>query len=320
MKKIALLQFSPNYLEAIKAAAPDYEIVCVETEEDAAKHLPEAEIVMGWQKAVITHCLKENTELKWLQMWSAGVDSLPLADIKKYGITVTNSSGVHPLPIAEYVFAMLLTFVREIHYSVRHQQDHFWDTRTRVDGNISLLNGKTIGILGAGVIGAEIAKVSKAFSMRVLGCRRSGKVLPEYDEMYAQAQLSEFLAQCDFVINILPNTPETNYIMNDEAFAAMKQGAYYITAGRGPTTSTEALISALQSGRLAGAGLDVTDPEPLPKDSPLWDFKNVIITPHNAGHRPDYAECVMDIFVENLESYVKDGKPCRNIINPDLAY
>ena len=320
MKKIALITYTPNYLEAIKAIAPGYEIVCVNTAEEAAKHLPEAEILMGWNNLAAEHCLADGSSLKLLQMTSAGVDSLPLAKLKEKGVFVANSSGVHPVTISEFVFSMLLAFARELHYSIRNQQEHFWDSKTRVNGNIFLLSGKTIGILGAGAIGAEVARLARAFNMRVLGCRRSGKAAPEYDEMYTQARLGEFLPQCDFVVNILPNTPETTGIIDDNGFAAMKDGAYYLAVGRGPTTKTDALIRALESGKLGGAGLDVTDPEPLPKDSPLWDMKNVIITPHNAGHRPDYSDAVLEILLENIEGYIKTGKPCRNVINHDLAY
>ena len=320
MKKILLFGVLFDYQAEIKAAAPEYEVIFVKTEEEAAVHLPEAEIFVDWQRYLDNYELAGKTALKWVQLPSAGADKMPLASFKEHGVVITSTSGMHAMPITEYVFSMMLAFARELHVSMRNQQNHYWDSKSRAKGGLSMLNGKTIGVLGAGAIGAGVAKMAAAFNMRVIGCRRSGEALPGYEAMYSQAQLTEFLPQCDYVVNILPSTPETYHTMDDKAFDAMKPGAYYVSAGRGPTTSNDALMRALESGRLRGAGLDVTDPEPLNKESPLWDLENVIITPHNAGYRPDNAECILEVFLENLKSYLENGKPCRNIVNLDLAY
>ena len=171
-----------------------------------------------------------------------------------------------------------------------------------------------------GAIGVEAARIGKAFGMRVLGLRRGGKPAENVDEIFAPERAEEMLERCDYVMNVLPWTKETENFMNAVRFCRMKKTACYVSAGRGATTDQEALVDALRTGKIACAGLDVTTPEPLPADSPLWDMDNVILTPHMAGLTDRYFERAAGILLENLKSYIDTGAPIKNLVNYDLQY
>ncbi len=317
MKKMIIMrEAAPLAVETIAAAAPGWEIVYCETEEAAAAHLMDAEIIATWSGAQVKKAVAGD-KLKWVQFFAAGVDSLPLEAMKEKGVYLTNASGVHGAPISETMFAMILAFARGIDAAIADQKKHVWG---RGNHPLTEIHDKTLGILGVGAIGLEAARIGKAFGMRVLGLRRGGKPAENVDEMFAPEQVDEMLAQCDYVMNVLPWTPETEHFMNAQRFAAMKKTACYVSAGRGATTDQDALIAALQSGEVACAGLDVMTPEPLTADSPLWDMDNVILTPHNAGLTDRYFERAIKILVENLKTYIDTGAPLRNRVDYDLRY
>ncbi|NLW12519.1 MAG: D-2-hydroxyacid dehydrogenase, partial [Clostridiaceae bacterium] len=182
------------------------------------------------------------------------------------------------------------------------------------------LFGKTIGILGIGAIGSQTAAVAHAYGMKVLGLNRSGAVSSNVDKMYRTDQLHELLPQCDYVVNILPLTTETRHILAKTEFELMKDDAIYVNVGRGGTNDTSALISALENGKLAAAGLDVFEIEPLPSDDPLWQMEQVMITAHNAGMTRDYVNRVMDILTANIADYLQTGIPGHNLVDLDREY
>lgn len=241
---------------------------------------------------------------------------MPLQQLKNHNILLTNTSGVHAFPISETVFAMMLAFTRKIHINIRNQAAHEWCS----EGSLSEVHGKTIGIIGVGSIGEEISRLAKAFGMRVLGCRRSGKSSTIVDTMFDMHGLKEMISECDYIVNALPSTKETYRLIGTEEFKSMKPNAFYINIGRGETTDTDALVQALKEKQIAGAGLDVFEQEPLPKEHPLWNFENVIITPHNSGATDFYESRAMDIFIENFKQYLKGKEPSINIVNLDLEY
>jgi phosphoglycerate dehydrogenase-like enzyme len=234
----------------------------------------------------------------------------------EFGIILTNASGVHPNPISETVLAMMLGLTRKIHLSVRNQLLHKWESV----GELGEIHGKTIGIIGAGAIGMEIAKLSKVFGMKVIGVKKTLSESVYVDHMVTLEQLDEVLTESDFVVVTLPLTHETNHVMGRDQFAKMKPSAYYFNIGRGGTTDTEALIEALQSGTIAGAGLDVFEIEPLPEDNPLWDMDNVILTPHNSGSTEYYHERAMHIFLRNLMDYMEGREPQLNRVDYNEQY
>ncbi|MFD1772679.1 D-2-hydroxyacid dehydrogenase [Paenibacillus rhizophilus] len=316
-KSIVCLQSLTNEQEeAIRKAAPGFTYVHSDAKQPDLDALAEAEIVIGWAKGISDCLLREGTPLRWVQAWSAGVEKLPLDRLEQRGIVLTNASGVHAEPISQVIFGFMLMFVRNLHTAIRNQDRHIWNS----DGTETELTGKTAVIVGTGEIGGETAQIAKAFGMRTVGVRRIDDPLPGFDAMYTTSRLKEAVTRGDFVINTLPLTDETRYLFDASVFSAFKEGSYYINIGRGGTTDTEALIEALENGPLRGAGLDVFETEPLPEDHPLWDMKQVIITPHVAGLTDHYSDRLVDIFTENMKSYLVSGAPLSNVVDYRRQY
>lgn len=269
----------------------------------------------GWMKA---EEVAKAPNLKWIQITSAGVGALLTPEIKASDLVITNVSGIHAAPIAEQMFGMVLVVTRCLHQAWQAQQKHQWG-RDDFGSRVTLLAGKTLGILGVGAIGGYAAGLGKAFGMTVVGLRHSKKPHPDVETMYGDDERAEFLGRCDVVMSVLPSTDATRGWMGEAEFAAIKQGAIFVNTGRGTTVKTDALIASLQSGHLGAACLDVTDPEPLPADHPLWTTPNVYITPHTSGGRPDYGERADDIFLNNLRLFL-DGKELDNVVNKEAGY
>ncbi|MBB6732438.1 D-2-hydroxyacid dehydrogenase [Cohnella zeiphila] len=314
---VCLFGFTPEQEKEIAAAAPGWKAVFAKPSDIDAALLREAEVVCGWH-AVVENALAGggDSRLRWVQTGSAGVDNVPLTELEKLGVTVTTASGVHPGPMAETAFAMLLSFTRNLHLSVRKQTERKWE---RFE-NYGELRGRTIGIVGAGQIGSEVARLAQAFGMRTLGVRRSGAAAAFFDRMTAMDGLDDVLAESDIVVNILPGTPETQRLFDAQRFARMKPDALFVNIGRGSSVDTDALVDALREGRLGGAGLDVFDPEPLPADHPLWEMDNVIVMPHIGGMTDHYKDRLAALFIENLQDYLKNGAPSRNVVDYRLSY
>ncbi|XEC96352.1 D-2-hydroxyacid dehydrogenase [Paenibacillus tarimensis] len=316
-KMICLHGLTPDQQERVRAAAPEWELVFGRASEIEVEHYRDAEVICGWSSAIAQEALKQETALRWVQGWSAGVDKLPLDTLRQYGVILTDASGIHPHPMAETAFALMLGLTRNLHLAVRSQQSRHWNPGS----SYGEMYGKTIGIIGAGEIGMEIARLAKAFGMQVLGVRRSGRPATGVDQMTGLSGLEGVLRQSDYIVNILPLTGETKGLFDAAAFNQMKSGSYYINIGRGATTDTAALVGALRSGRLAGAGLDVFDTEPLPQEHPLWELDNVILTPHIGGATTLYTERVVQLFIYNLSYYLKgEISRMRNIVDYSKSY
>lgn len=317
MSKIVCIQsLSDTDLEQIRRIAPHWEIVHGTETESWLPHLKDAEIVLGWRRTTEQECLKPGTRLRWVQTWGAGVDYVDFNKLAEYGVMLTNASGVHAYPISETILAMMLAFTRKVHLALRNQIQAKWQGV----GLLGEIRGQTAGILGIGAIGEETAKLCKAFGMHVLGVRRSDHASPYVDEMFQYEGLNDVLRRSDYVINTLPLTAETRSIIGRGQFNRMQPTAMYINIGRGGTTDTEALVEALKSGVIAGAGLDVFEKEPLAETSPLWGLDNVILTPHNAGSTAKYQERAMEIFLHNLRDYVEGREPSRNRVDLQKQY
>ncbi|EXX84677.1 2-hydroxyacid dehydrogenase [Paenibacillus darwinianus] len=314
---ICLHGFTPEQQEAVRKAVPGWRVVFGRTGEVEAALYKEAEIVCGWNGDAARECLAPDSRLRWVQTWSAGVDKLPLARLAAKGALLTGASGVHPAPMSETVFALMLGLTRGIHRAVRAQTNGRWD-RPAV---LPEMHGKTAVIVGAGKIGQEVARLAQAFSMTTLGVRRSGEPAPSFDRMLTSERLDEALSQADYVINILPLTDETRHLFDEGRFAHMRSSAYFINAGRGETVRTEALVDALRNGAIAGAGLDVFEQEPLPEDHPLWSLDNVILTPHTGGSTASVKERVAAIFLANLPFYLSgETHALLNLIDYSRGY
>lgn len=258
--------------------------------------------------------------LKWVQLASAGSDHVQRAgafDIRP-DLILTTSSGVHEVPISEHIVAMLLHFARRFQVAVRNQPSHTWQ---RYQANEA--HGKTACFIGYGPIARRAAMLCKALGMNVLVVRASiaeEQAGSEYaDRYYPGSMLNQALAQSDFIIVAAPRTAATERMVGQAQFAAMKEGAVLINISRGALVDEDAMVEALQEGKLGGAGLDVFREEPLPESSPLWDLPNVLVTPHVSGSSPHYYERASAIFADNLSRYIK-GEPLRNRVLRERGY
>jgi phosphoglycerate dehydrogenase-like enzyme len=262
--------------------------------------------------------LKQATGLRWLQVSSAGVNRWITDELRERDVLITNASGIHAQPITEHMFGMLLQVTRCLREANQQQEKGLWRGYD-FNAHIDMLAGKTLGILGAGAIGAHAAKVGAAFEMTVIGLSRSGKPVPFIERMYTPETRLEFFSRCDVVMNVLPLTSKTRQFMGGRELASLPKGAIVINAGRGETIDSEALMESLTSGHLRAACLDVTDPEPLPEGHPLWEIPNAYITPHYSGGHPGYMKRANAIFLDNLNRYL-NGEELRNVVDKTEGY
>lgn len=311
-KMVITKDLNQDLLDQIKCVVPDWEIIAGKDKEIWKPHVNEAEVTLGYKLEI-----EDFSNLKWVQSSSAGINHFPIEQFKSNEIMLTSANGVHAYPISETIFAYMLGLTRKIHTYVRNQQEKIWH-----HSNMKLeIHEKTIGIIGVGAIGKETAKIAKAFGMKVLGVRHSGKPAENVDEMFTSYQLEELLPKCDYVVLTLPLTDETYQLFTAREFQLMKPTAFFINIGRGKLVKEEDLITALQAGEIAGAGLDVFEKEPLGEDSPLWEMDNVIVTPHTAGSTEYYDKRVVeDIFIPNLKAYLAGEKPLINLVDYSKGY
>ncbi|NGZ74843.1 D-2-hydroxyacid dehydrogenase [Saccharibacillus alkalitolerans] len=312
---LTLYEFSEEQAEQIRDIAPDYELISATTKEVTPEQIREADILVGWNRKTEEAAL-ESDRLKWVQAWSAGVDYFPMDRFEEKKVLLTNAGGVHAIPISEHIFAVLLAMTRNLHGNIRSQVRGKWDK----GGTYGEASGQTMVIVGTGHIGRATAKLAKAFGMKTIGVRHSGRPEEYIDEMYKTDGLEQAFAQGDVIVNILPLTDETHHFFDKESFSRMKKGALFINVGRGPSVDTEALIEALDSGILSGAALDVFEQEPLPEDHPLWKREDLILTPHVAGNTDHYEERAADIFIDNLKAFVRGETLPRNLVDYSRKY
>ncbi|MDM5455157.1 D-2-hydroxyacid dehydrogenase [Peribacillus simplex] len=262
--------------------------------------------------------LKKAPKIKWVHSDSAGVEAMLNEDIKKSDVIITNVKGCSSVPIAEHTIAMLSSLARGVPTMIRNQIKKNW-----VEIPVKDLENSTVGIIGYGDIGFEIAKRSKGLGMTVIGCRRNpAQRKEEYepaDLIMGMDQVDEVLSRSDFVVLALPFTKDTSYFLNEERINKMKKGSHLINVGRGNTIVDEDLIESLKNGHIAGAALDVFEVEPLPEDHPFWQLENVMVSPHNAYNSAKHLDRVMELFLKNLKLF-SDGKPLKNVVEKGMGY
>jgi phosphoglycerate dehydrogenase-like enzyme len=264
--------------------------------------------------------LERATNLRWAQVWSAGVDRyLDLNGlIDNEEIVMTNMKGIHGPVIAEHVMATLLALCRDLPAYQRAQEAGEWNRRASSDQRA--LAGSTLMVVGMGGIGTEVARRAFGFDMRVLATVRTSRPAPSFvEELGTSADFARLLPQADFVVICLPLTPETRGMFDADVLSQMKPDSILINIARGAIVNTDALVSALESGHLAAAALDVTDPEPLPKDHPLWKRTDVIITPHTAGTAALTGTRREILFQENARRFGA-GEPLLNVVDKVAGY
>jgi phosphoglycerate dehydrogenase-like enzyme len=282
--------------------------------DELRRRLPEADIAITFGH-LDTGVLSSCPSLKWIFNLSAGMNGFPFTELLARDIILTNVRGIHGPQIAEHVLGVMISFSRRLMECERNRAARKWDQGLALDE----LTGKTILVIGAGSIGKELARKAKAFDMTVLGIRRKTGAVPGFDEVADRAMFGSFLARADFVVLVTPLTEDTYHLVGSAEFALMKKTSIFINVSRGDTVDEEALLTALDSGRIAGAGLDVFHEEPLPSSSPFWDLKNVLLTPHVAGVSPHYLERSAAIFAESLSRF-RAGMSLPNRVDLKLGY
>ncbi|MBX6351502.1 MAG: D-2-hydroxyacid dehydrogenase [Clostridia bacterium] len=280
------------------------------TEDEAAARVPDVEVIFCWRFP--TELFSRAPKLRWVQSMGAGVDDLVRARGLAPDVRLTRVVGAFGASMAEYVFAALLSRVRDLPRLLEQQRRKEWRP-FRAD----TLEGRTIGVAGLGFVGREIVKRARAFGMRVHGLSRSGRRADFVDRHFGPGSWIDFVRDLDFLVLALPLTPETEGIVDGRVLAAMQPGAVLVNVGRGRLVREAELVEALRAGRIAGAVLDVFEVEPLPAESPLWEMENVLVTPHVSG--PSRVEQVASFFLDNLRRFQR-GEPLLGEVDRERGY
>lgn len=305
---------SPDRIAELQAVAPGVEVVAL-GRGAAAASAATADVLIGTCNPAL---VAAGPDIRWVQAYGAGAeDCLASPTIRERGILLTNVQRLLAPAMAEHVMAMALSFARRLPAYRDHQRENLW-RRDQVPA--VTLEGRTMLLVGLGGVGTEVARRADAFGMTVTAIRNSDRPGPPFVARVGQsAALLEFIKDADVVVNSLPLTDDTLHMFDATVFAAMKRGAWFINVGRGGTVVTDDLVQALRSGQVAEAGLDVTDPEPLPRDHPLWAMPNVVITPHVAANSEVDAESRWIVFRENLRRYVA-GDRMLSVVDTERGY
>ena len=314
MKILSQVQLKDEEILRLKEVAPDTEIVVGGHDaEEMIKEVADADIFFGRISRPIFLAAKK---LKWVQVFGAGVETCLFPEMIASDVTLTNTSGAFNQVMADQAFGLILAISRGIAYFVRKQAQKEW-ARSRT---FHQLAGQTLGIVGLGNIGSELARRGKAFGMKVVAADLRSMECPEFlDELYTLDDLDKVLGQADYLVIVVPLTTETRGMIGAKEIGKMKSTAYLVNIGRGPVVDENALIDALKSGVIAGAGLDVFAKEPLPPESELWEMDNVVITPHMGGLAPETRDISFEIFLDNFGKFTR-GEELRNVVNKQLQF
>ena len=307
-------QFAPMATE-LQTAAPGLTVVGA-TEKDLAQQIADADAIFG---TITPELMRAQKKLKWVQIYSAGAENYMFPEFVNSPIVLTNCKIVQGPNIADHAMALLLTLTRGMYQAIPLKSREEW-LRGKYPFTTIELTDKTAVIIGLGGIGTQIAQRARAFGMRVLAVDpKDIPITTMVERIVTPDRLNDVLPQADVVFMSAPHTKETEGMMGMAQFGMMKKGSYFIAVSRGKTYDSNALVKALDEKRLAGAGLDVTNPEPLPKGHPLWKFENVIITPHIAGGSDLVQGRRMALFKENLRRFVA-GKTLLNVVDKQKGY
>lgn len=317
MAIVTTAKISEKHQEHFKSQFPQLNWIFCESLEQAQAFSNSAEVLITYGEDLSMDVMREFDKLKWIQVISAGVEKMPLQDLEQSGIVITNARGIHRTPMSEYTLGIMLSHTRRLHTFFAQQQQSNWDRSPRIEE----LAGKTLGILGAGAIGGEIAHKAKVFGMQVYGLNQGGQLLPDYDRMFTLEQLDQILIESDYVVIILPLTPETKDLIGERELRLMKSNAVLINIARGAILEEAALIRALNENWIEAAYLDVFIEEPLPKEHPFWTLRNCWITPHVSGRSPHYMNRALAIFEQNLKYFLEgDMNKFMNRVSATKGY
>lgn len=289
---------------------PQLTINVVGHHNEVGPYIADADVLLCFSPPMADHVVAEAPNLKWIQALGTGVDNI--VDLPSLGkdVLVTNIRGIHGAPVSEATIAYMLSLARGMPQSALAQTRNAWERWPA-----KLLDGKTVGIYGVGLIAEYLAPICKAFGMTTIGYSGTPRPAPGFDRMVARADLIATAGELDFLVALAPLTVETRGVINDTVFAAMKPAAYLVNVARGGVVDEKALIAALESGRIAGAALDVFSEEPLPSTSPLWQTKNLTIFPHLGGFSEGYEDRAMPTIEGNMRKFLSGNlKSMINIV------
>ncbi len=312
---VVLMPMEDKHRNDLMSVAPGSNFIFTSAKEVNRETLEDAHIIIGNPPLDMVKGCKN---LKWLQLDSAGADLFVKEGVLPRGVKLTNSTGAYGLAISEHMIGVLLSIYKKLYLYRDNQNNNIWKN----EGEVKSIYGCTALVIGLGDIGGDFAKRIKALGGDTIGVRRSDTNKPEYlDELYLMDKIDELLPKADVVALSLPETKETYKLFSKEKISKMKEDSVLINVGRGTAIDTEALCDALESGKLLGAALDVTDPEPLPNDHRIWEIKNAIITPHVSGNYnlKETHHRIVKIAVNNLERFIK-GEELRNVVNLSTGY
>jgi phosphoglycerate dehydrogenase-like enzyme len=312
---VVINPLADRHIEVLQAVDPNLNII-VTDEKHAVEHMSGCHILVTWGWAETKHLYLAAPHLEWVHALSAGVEKLVFPEIQASDTILTNSKGIHGIPVSEHVLAMMLAFSRGLNISIRQQESKRWKRMPTCE-----LHDHTIAIVGLGSIGREIAKKAKALGMTVLASKQEVTTELFVDKLYPpdNESLLEMLAQADYVVIALPLTENTQNMICLPHFTAMKPSAYLFNIARGTVVNEADLVIALEQKLIRGAGLDVFASEPLPESSSLWDMPNVIITPHVAALSPAYLDRAIKLFADNLIRFIQ-GRDMINVIDKVKGY
>lgn len=299
-----------RYREPLVARFPEIEINAVDRRDKIDPYIARADILLTFGAMMTDDVFQKAATLKWVQVLGTGVDRV--ADSPSLGrdVIITNIRGIHGAPVAEAALGFMLALSRQLPRSVKAQDRHAWERFPA-----RLLDGKTVGMFGIGVIAEALAPRCKALGMRVEGVSSAPRAVPGFDRILPRDALVEAARGWDYFVLLTPHTPATYHAVDETVFRAMKPGGYFINLGRGETVDEDAMIRALDDGRLAGAALDVFAVEPLPKEHRLWAMANVIVTPHLGGFYDEYPDRCLPVVEENLRRFLAgDREHMINIV------
>ena len=317
------LILSTEFADFLKGRLPiDVQVVWADSNGNLDGDASDAEVYLNpglLKPEVLDKVLNAAPALRWQHTPSAGVNHLLTATALSRDIILTNGAGVHAIPIAEFVIALMLDWAKDLGKLHQLHSEHTWDYRWKDRFFLQELFDKTVLIIGAGGIGQAIAQRASAFGMRVWGSRKRPDPLPYFEKIVGEHEWYDLLPAADFVVLAIPLTHETKGIIDAKVLQTMHSSAYLINIARGALVDEVALLTALTEGWIAGAGIDAFVTEPLPPEHPLWSAPNVFVTPHISWSSPHTRKRTVDLFLENLHHY-RTGQPLKNVVDRQAGY
>ncbi|MPZ15528.1 MAG: D-2-hydroxyacid dehydrogenase [Chloroflexi bacterium] len=318
----------PGFLDGVHAVSPRVEIVLVPNEGPIPSEAERTTVFYrswAFQRRVAEELIERARNLRWMHVPSAGIEIALTPQVLQRNFVITRMAGVYDTPVAELTLTLMLSAAKRMPAYLTAQREGrwlraaTWDEVQQEQVLPQLLHGQTVGIVGFGGSGARLSEMARAMGMRVLGLRRNPRPDPRTDAMYGPSGLHELLSESDFVVLTLPLTPDTERIIDANALGRMKPTAWLVNVARGLLVDDDALIAALESGRIGGACLDVFSKEPLPEGHAYYRLPNVIVTPHIAGAFPELNEVDREYFVRELRRFV-EGKPLDSVVERAKGY